>query len=411
MRATAGVKGVFRRQLCYNRAMTILDDAGPQAGDSVVVGLSGGVDSTMAAVLLQEKGCRVVCATMSVWQGAPLPEGANVPDSCYSPHEIEDIEENTLFCAERGIPFYVVDVKSTYQRMVLDYFKREYRQGRTPNPCVVCNRHVKFGALLEGLVKLGVRYDWFCTGHYARVVHTTEPLATLYGDDSSEDPRGQCHPALIARALDATKDQSYFLHRIPSSVLERVHFPLAPYTKREVVAMARQRGLAAALKAESQDFMPKDRRDALFEDQPPLAGDFVDTQGNVLGRHKGIEHYTVGQRRGLGVCGAAPLYVVRIEPKANRVVLAGEDELFCRSVVLEDLVWPGGFAPQCAFRACVKIRAASRPQAALVTPHEGGGCDVVFDEDVRAACPGQAAVFYKEGVVIGGGIISTNGLL
>ena len=372
-----------------------------------MVGLSGGVDSTMAAVLLQERGCRVVCATMSVWSGQMLPPvAAKAADSCYSPHENEDIKDNESFCASRGIPFYVVDVKSDYQHLVLDYFKKEYRQGRTPNPCVVCNRHVKFGALLEGLTKLGVGWDWFCTGHYARVVHTVEPLAALYGDDSSGDPRGQGHPALIARATDATKDQSYFLHRIPSSVLERVHFPLAPYTKREVVAMAHERGLAAALKSESQDFMPKEARDALFEDQPPVAGEFVDTQGNVLGRHKGIEHYTVGQRRGLGVCGSRPLYVVRIEPKTNRVVLAGEDELFCKSVVLEDLVWPEGFEPHCAFRACVKIRAASVAQAALISPCEEGGYEVVFDEYVRAASPGQSAVFYKDGVILGGGIIS-----
>ena len=396
----------YRWLFLYNRAMTILDSTGPQAKDQVVVGLSGGVDSTMAAVLLQERGCRVVCATMSVWSGGALPEGAKAADSCYSPHEVEDIKANESFCASRGIPFYVVDVRSDYQRLVLEYFKKEYRQGRTPNPCVVCNRHVKFGALLSGLDKLGVSWDWFCTGHYARVVHTAEPLATLYGKSSSDDRRGQGHPALIARVVDDTKDQSYFLHRIPSALLERVHFPLAPYTKREVVTMARERGLAAAWKAESQDFMPKEARDALFSDQPSVAGEFVDTQGNVLGRHKGIEHYTVGQRRGLGVCGATPLYVVRIDREANRVVLSGEEELLCKSVVLEDLVWPEGFDPHCAFRACVKVRAASKPQAALICPHEGGGYDVVFDECVRAASPGQSAVFYNDGVIIGAGIIS-----
>jgi tRNA-specific 2-thiouridylase len=378
----------------------------PEKGDTVVVGMSGGVDSTLVATLLKEKGCRVIGVTMSLWKGdlPPLPNGQKLHSSCYGPDETEDIAECTQFCKEHDIEYFVIDVKDQYQNQVLDYFKAEYRAGRTPNPCIRCNRFIKFGALLEGVRAMGIEYDYFCTGHYARIVR---PEEGLWGTDKK--------PAMIACASDVTKDQAYFLYRIPSAVLEKVRFPLALTEKKDVFRMAKERNLAAASRAESQDFIPPEYFEYLFSDKPGIPGDIIDIDGHVLGHHNGIEHYTVGQRRGLGVSSTRPLYVHSIDAKKHLVVLADNSDLLASSLIADDFVWPADVEPDEPFDALVKIRLASRPVPCNVEPYEpkegesftGRPWRIIFSEPQRAVAPGQSVVLYRDGVIAGGGIISS----
>ena len=379
----------------------------PKAGDTVVVGMSGGVDSTLTALMLKEKGCRVIGVTMSLWDGS-LPEIKSdkpMREACYGPGEEENIEECTKFCAEHGIEYHVIKVQEEYKKKVLNYFKEEYRAGRTPNPCIQCNRHIKFGALLDGIENLGIQYDYFCTGHYAKIVR---PKEGVFESDKK--------PCMIATAADITKDQTYFLNRIPSRVLEKVRFPLASMKKAEVFELARKAKLEAANREESQDFIGEEYFDMLFSDKPSVPGDIIDLDGHVLGKHKGIEHYTIGQRRGLGVAVSYPVYVQAIDAKNNLVVLAPNDALNSSALIADDFVWPADVVPAGESEAEVKIRLASRPVKAKISryvPDESDSFNykgqpylVTFAEPQRAVAPGQSAVFYKDNVILGGGIIA-----
>ncbi|WP_191014103.1 tRNA 2-thiouridine(34) synthase MnmA [Treponema zioleckii] len=385
--------------------MNFIDVEMPKAGDTVVVGMSGGVDSTLVATLLKEKGCNVIGVTMALWKGdlPPLPNGQKLHSSCYGPDENEDIEQCEKFCKEHGIEYHVIDVKDEYHNQVLEYFKAEYRAGRTPNPCIRCNSLIKFGALLKGVENMGIHFDWFCTGHYAKIVH---PETGLWGTDEK--------PAMIACATDITKDQAYFLYRIPSKTLEKVRFPLGFTEKKKVFEMAKERGLAAAERKESQDFIPPEFFNELFKDKPGVPGDIIDLDGHVLGHHKGIEHYTIGQRKGLGISSTRPLYVHSIDAKKNLVVLADNDDLLCSGLIADDFVWPAGVAPKEKFEGMVKIRLASRPVKCTIEPYtplegesfNGDAYKFTFAESQRAVAPGQSAVIYIDGVISGGGVIN-----
>lgn len=385
----------------------------PEKGDTVVVGLSGGVDSTLVALLLKEKGCNVIGATMSLWDnGLPLPPSANgIRQSCYGPDEKIDIDECKRFCKEQNIPHYVVDVHEAYKKEVLENFKSEYRNGRTPNPCIMCNPKVKFGALLQGLTDMGVDFDYFCTGHYASLVKPSKPIWQLYNEvepDTLEIEKNNIvpFPIMITPAKDYTKDQGYFLYRVPENILEKVRFPLSAMTKEEVVELAKKKNLYAASRKESQDFVPPEYLDIIFSDKKSIPGNIINLDGKILGQHKGIEYYTIGQRRGLGISAPTPLYVHSIDSETNTVVLAENNDLLRESFIAKNWVWAGNYQPKKSFTAFVKIRLASKPVEALVEPLEDSDTyKITFSQMQRAIAPGQSAVLYKDGITLGGGII------
>lgn len=374
----------------------------PKAGDTVLVGMSGGVDSTLVALLLKQKGCKVIGVTMSLWSGKLLlPQAAERKahkDACYGPDEYADIEECKAFCSEHNIEYHVVNLQKVYEEKVLEYFKAEYRSGRTPNPCIMCNRNLKFGAMLEAVNDLGIKYDYFCTGHYASVVRPSEGI---FGTD--------IRPYMISGATDVSKDQTYFLYRIPSETLSKVRFPLSQMTKVEVFEKARAFGLKAAEKKESQDFISPEYLPELFSDKPSVPGDIVDIDGHILGHHNGIEHYTIGQRKGLGISSKYPVYVHSIDAVNNLIVVSKEEDLFSQSFIAEDFVWAGGVSPNHPeeIKAKVKIRLASRPVDCSISSAGEGKWKITFTEPQKAVSPGQSAVLYSEGVIIGGGVIAT----
>lgn len=387
----------------------------PPAGSTIAVGMSGGVDSTLAALLLQERGCTVVGLTMAKWDGGSsfgLEQGTG---GCYGPDELESIERCREFCAEHNIDYHVIDVQDEYRDSVLEYFKAEYRSGRTPNPCIQCNPEIKFGILISRAKKQGIAFDYFCTGHYARLVRPAESIAKLYTELAPAEQKesavcteadGEERPILLAESSDARKDQSYFLYRIPQHVLKTVRFVFSGMTKQQVYELARERGLAAAEQKESQDFVPPECFEALFSDMPAQQGDFILSDGTVLGKHRGIQYYTVGQRRGLGVSAKHPLYVRSIDAVHNRIELCGNDGLLCRALEADNWVWAGDCAPKTPIRAKVKIRLASEPADAVIEPLTQNTWRITFDTVQRAVAPGQSAVVYYNHIILGGGVIT-----
>ena len=350
----------------------------------VVVGMSGGVDSSVTALLLRDAGHEVLGVTMKIYSGGPAK--GPVVDSCYGPGEPKDIEEAARICARLGIPHQVVDLRDEYRSMVIDYARSEYLSGRTPNPCVLCNQRIKFGMLLNKLTSSSIDFDFFATGHYCRVVRN--PGNGRYA---------------IRRAVHAAKDQSYFLCMLTQDQLRRVLFPLGEMTKAEVRARAREAGLTNHDRPESQDFAAGGYKAVV--DAPEKEGLITDAEGRLLGTHTGIWKYTVGQRKGLGVGGGDPLYVTRIDSVTNTVVAGPDSGLYSRELIANNLNWASIEEPRAPLRLDVKIRYRNAAAPAVVTPREGGSASVLFDEPQRAIALGQWAVFYDGDTLVGGGVI------
>ena len=344
----------------------------------IAVGLSGGVDSAVAALLLKREGHEVTGITMKLWREGRYMGGER--DACFGPGEAEDIAAAESLAAKLGIGYRVFDCSEEYEKIVLDYFRRERTAGRTPNPCIVCNRNMKFG-LLPKMAAKELGFDKFATGHYARIVERDGRLA-------------------IARAADEGKDQSYFLWGLSQEQIARAMFPLGELSKGEVREIAREAGLPMADKADSQDFYSGDSNELLdTEDRP---GDIVTTDGKKIGRHRGYWHYTVGQRQGLGIGGGTPFYVVRVDACRNEIVVGRREDAVSSSLVVRNLNWQGIAETAEPVTGFVKIRSTGKP-IGPVTVENGvlrASCDLF------GVAPGQSAVIYGEdGTILCGGVI------
>lgn len=348
----------------------------------VVVAMSGGVDSSVAAALLQQQGHEVIGVMLRLWS-EPGKEDSN---RCCTP---DSMAQARRAAAKLGIPFYVLDAKEIFRSSVVQYFLDGYAAGQTPNPCLLCNRVIRWKFLLEHALALGAEY--LATGHYARRV-------TMNGKQQ------------LLRAVDRSKDQSYVLHVLTQETLRYALFPVGDYTKAEVRQMAERFGLPTAARKESQDLCflaGEDYRDFIRRNAPEMltAGEILTQEGKVVGRHNGLANYTIGQRKGLGVAVGAPLYVLAKDVARNALIVATKEALGRRELVAAEVNWISGEAPSQPFRAEVKIRYTAKEAWAEVRPLDGSRVEVRFDAPVRDITPGQAAVFYQGEVVLGGGII------
>ena len=351
----------------------------------VLVGMSGVFDSSATASLLLEQGYDVVGVTLKLW---PQDCVNRAEDKCCGPQAVMDARSVS---ASLGIPYYLIDEAAEFQSRVIQYFAAEYKAGRTPNPCVMCNQHLKFGTLLDRARQLGC--DRIATGHFARVETTTAGRT------------------LLRRGKDLKKDQSYFLFSLRQPQLARVLFPLGEKTKSDTRELARDCGLRTADKEESMEicFVP-DKDYGRFLEQSNLVqrhqGEIVDLQGKLLGYHEGIEFYTIGQRRGLGITSEKPLYVLELNPENNRVVVGEESSLNQTDFTVASCNWIPWEEPPATFECTVKIRYNHPGATATVTPRPDGMAKVRMHEPARAVTPGQACVFYQDDLVLGGGWIT-----
>lgn len=357
-------------------------------GKKVVIGMSGGVDSSVAAYLLKKQGYDVIGVTMQIWQEETIEEQEENGGCC----GLKAVDDARRVADQLEIPYYVMNFRKEFQKNVIDYFVHEYLQARTPNPCIACNRYVKWEALLKRSMDIGA--DYIATGHYARVIKLPNGRYTL------------------KQSATLAKDQTYALYNLTQDQLCHTLMPVGDYTKDEIREMAEEIGLMVANKPDSQEicFVPDDDyakfiKEETGEEIPE--GNFVDLEGNVLGKHKGIIHYTIGQRKGLGIALGRPVFVVDIKKDTNEVVIGDNADVFARGLI----------ADKTNFMSIAELKGEMRVRAKVRYNHRGADCTIkmrgedlvecIFDEPQRAITPGQAVVFYEEDYVVGGAIIRT----
>lgn len=351
----------------------------------VVVAMSGGVDSSVAAALLVEQGYDVIGMMMRLWSEETTAGGAH--NRCCTPDQMSDARR---IAGKLGIPFYVLDTKDVFRSTVVEYFINQHRQAFTPNPCLECNRHIRFDWLLNNALALDA--DYLATGHYAQIVQ-------------AED--GQF---LLKKGVDESKDQSYVLSVMQQEQLRHTLFPVGEFPKTEVRKLAEKFGLPTASKQDSQDLCflgDGNYRRFLTEHAPDVMrpGPIVLKTGEVVGEHNGLANYTIGQRKGLGVTYPEPLYVIAVNPYRNALVVGAKTELGQDYLTAGRVSWISEHTPSVPFRAEAKIRYKARPAPALIEPLPGSRMAVTFDEPLRDITPGQGAVIYDGDICLGGGII------
>ncbi len=345
----------------------------------VLLGMSGGVDSSVAAHILIEEGFQVIGASIQM-----KPE-----EKCCTTTNISDAKK----VADRlGIEYYEFDMHEEFQKCVIEYFIAEYQAGRTPNPCVVCNRFIKFETLLQKADELGIEY--IATGHYVQVERDSDTKRYI-----------------LKKAVDTSKDQSYVLYTLSQEQLSRAVFPLGKYEKSEIRNIAKKLGLEVAGKPDSQEicFIEDNDYNRFIKENSDIRskpGEFVDIHGNVLGQHEGITKYTVGQRKGIGISLGIPIYVVDIDIENNRVVLASNDELFRKEFIAEKVNYISIEDLETDMKINAKIRYKAIESPATISPLSSNTVKVVFEKPQRAVTPGQSVVFYDGDTVVGGGVIS-----
>jgi tRNA-specific 2-thiouridylase len=357
----------------------------------IVMAMSGGVDSSVAAALLREQGHQVIGATMQLWPPAGKKRSNGSGGWC-GPGAVEDAGR---VARALDIPHHVLNFTDVFTRKVIADFCHEYSLGRTPNPCIRCNQYIKFGALLERARELGA--DFIATGHHARI---EEDKAT--------------GSWLLKKGVDERKEQSYFLYSLTQEQLSHALFPIGNLTKDEVRQIAGKKGLPVADRPESQEicFINDNNYAEFLKDYIPAAarpGPILDEEGNTLGEHRGIMSYTIGQRKGLGIAASRPLYVTAVEPERNAVVVGTKEQTYSRELIATDLNWISMARPERSISIKARVRYRHPEAEAEVTPLDDSRVHVKFTEPQMAITPGQAVVFYDGDIVAGGGIINSRG--
>lgn len=352
----------------------------------VVVGMSGGVDSSVAAYLLKEQGYDVIGVTMQIWQDEDYAMQSSNGGCC----GLSAVDDARRVAEQIGIPYYVMNFKAPFKEKVIDYFISEYESGRTPNPCIACNRYVKWESLLQRSLEIGA--DYIATGHYAKIQRLPNGRYTL------------------AKSVTQEKDQTYALYSLTQEQLAKTLMPIGEYTKDEVRKIAEEAKLSIASKPDSQDicFVPDGKYvDFIISNSNKniLPGNFIDTKGNILGRHKGIVHYTIGQRKGLGISAKEPLYVLEIRSETNEVVLGEDKELMTRHILAKDFNYVSLEGADGEIKVTAKIRYSHRGAKAIFRKVDEQYVECIFEEPQRAPTPGQALVCYQDDYVLGGGTI------
>lgn len=356
----------------------------------VVVGMSGGVDSSVAAYLLKEQGYDVIGVTMQIWQDEAL-ETQEIQGGCCGLTAVDDARR---VAEQIGIPYYVMNFKAPFKEKVIDYFISEYEAGRTPNPCIACNRYIKWESLLQRSLEIGA--DYIATGHYASVQRMNTGRYALVKSETEE------------------KDQTYALYSLTQAQLAKTLLPIGRYRKDEVRGVAERVGLSVASKPDSQDicFVPDGKYGDFIvtnSKKNMIPGNFVDTKGNILGRHKGIVHYTIGQRKGLDIALGERAYVLEIRSGTNEIVLGNDKELWTKHVLVKDFNYVSLDDFQGEIGVTAKIRYNHRGAKAVLRKTDNQYVECIFEEAQRAPTPGQALVCYLDNYVVGGGtIISVN---